>query len=83
MFNSEYLLARHRRMIIRIVEPAQFIRGTVEERRPISLAGNVVFDEEEPLSAPTLFFVAIGAIILGALAYCIAFGLDAFLRVWM
>ncbi len=83
MMYSEYVRARHHRMVIRIVEPAQFIRRTVAERRPVSFVGDIELAEEKPQIAPALFSIVISALILAALAYCVTYGLDAFLRAWL
>jgi hypothetical protein len=78
--NHEYVIARHCAMVIRIVEPARFIRHATVERRPISLAGQVVFVEEKDERTPVAVCVVAWALILAALAYCIAFGLETFLN---
>lgn len=81
--SNEYVIAHHRRMLIRIVEPAQFAGRTVAERRPLSFAGDVVVAEEKlhPISIATC--VALCAFMFAALGCCIAYGLHNILTLWL
>jgi hypothetical protein len=81
LMNDEYVIARRSAMVIRIVEPAQFICRTTVERRPVSLAGEVVFVEAKWQRTSIAVAIAAWALILAALAYWITFGLETFVNV--
>ena len=71
---EEYVVARRRKMIIRIVKPEQFIHRTVEERRPLSFVGDMAHENESDRVIYPILGIALCLVMLSALAYGIASG---------
>lgn len=69
-------------MVIRVVEPVQFTRRIVAERRPSSFAGSVVIAADKPRARGTAACIAVCVLILVALAFSITYGLQSFLQAW-
>ena len=67
-------------MIIRIVEPEQFIHRTVEERRPLSFVGDVELETASWHVVCTILCAALCFVMLSALAYGVAFGFASVFR---
>ena len=68
------MVARRRKMIIRIVESKQFIHRTVEERRPLSFVGDMAHENESDHVVYPILGIAVCLIMVSALAYGIAYG---------
>jgi hypothetical protein len=80
--NDEYLAAPRSAMIIRLVEPAQFQRRIVPERRPLSIDGDVVLREcgSESIGASVGAVLSILLLVV-AFSFVVTYALESFMRV--
>jgi hypothetical protein len=66
-------------MIIQVVEPSRFCSRIVDERRPLSLEGDVLYKEPEHSVPGILLGAAVLVLILGAFTFVVTYGLKSFL----
>lgn len=71
---NRYVVAERNRMVIRIVEPEQFIKPEVDERRPLALPADEPYCEHDDAT----FGVALAICLLLVVSFgsLIAFGLE-------
>jgi hypothetical protein len=80
VMKDEYVVAPLNAMVIRVVEPAEFKKGIVAERRPLSFAIDNVYGESDyDCSAGEVIAFATCLLIVAAFACFVAYGLASFL----
>ncbi len=80
MSDRSYFLATQRPMVIRLLEPAQFIQRTVTERRPLSMKLDDANTSAQNDGRNFAICLVVCLTVLVAISYLITYALEHFIN---